>query len=529
MRQWIVAAALLVATFGVTAATASVPTVPSPSAHKAPPKSGARKPPVAKKDPKVLREAVDSADEARLNELFYRKGYSVSDFVDDERNTPLHRIAELCNLPLQTRLQLIKGFVAMGGDLRGQNKWGDTPLVIAKAKCGGPPAVLAMLTATTPTERADQKARGEEWWQRGNQAMNSGSLQQGLAAYLEAEKADPTNPTYYNAVAMTYERMGDWEAAVRELQVAAGLGHQIGIFQTNLDYAMQQLRDQQTPQGKARTLLLQADQLRTSGANQQAIALYDQARGLDGSNAAIYNGEGVAYYQLGNYAAAEWAFRMALQIDPNNPTIRTNLQNAQQQIAAANLRSQQMAQQAAQQRAAQQQAAEARARQQQQARNNDFLNTVTQGLALGYQIGQANRPPPQPAYRPPPNQQVASAAPRSYGAPQNTPQSAPPAAAARPAVGVASNCVTVEPPPPGGGSFYRVVNRCAVSVIGEFCYDNDRYFACGPHAGGFGPIRPGGFEAVSGPSNPPAMAHTSYCNYDDWNRSLCKILQAGPR
>ena len=68
-----------------------------------------------------------------------------------------------------------------------------------------------------------------------------------------------------------------------------------------------------------------------------------------------------------------------------------------------------------------------------------------------------------------------------------------------PAHAQSSGCVVLEP---GGGSFWRAVNNCGYTVIGKFCYENDRYFTCGTQApGGFGPIRQGGSEGISAPSS----------------------------
>lgn len=73
------------------------------------------------------------------------------------------------------------------------------------------------------------------------------------------------------------------------------------------------------------------------------------------------------------------------------------------------------------------------------------------------------------------------------------------------------------------GSFWRVVNRCAYTVIGSFCYEGGQSLSCSGHqSGGFGPIRPGGAEGVSAPP-PGAGWRASWCDYDLWVKQACRI------
>lgn len=76
-----------------------------------------------------------------------------------------------------------------------------------------------------------------------------------------------------------------------------------------------------------------------------------------------------------------------------------------------------------------------------------------------------------------------------------------------------NNCVTMGP---SAGGFWRVTNGCSHTVIGKFCYENDRYNGCGQSPGGFGPLGSGRSEGVSSPTSQPAQWRVTYCNYDDF-------------
>lgn len=255
--------------------------------------------------------------------------------------------------------------------------------------------------------------------------------------------------------------------------------------------------------------LQRGDQLLASGAYDQAIQAYEQARRLDPTNPAVYNGEGLAQYQLRKYALAEWAFKTALQYAPNNPAVKANLDTTQRAIADANRRFQQTYDQTMRERA--------------QQNNSQLFRNALAGFDAGYAAGQAMSPqrpaaptPPRstpalPTSQPPQGRQVASA-------PSPPQPSGPPGSTSSQNLGA---CIVLRPGPTPG-SFWRVVNNCQVAVIGALCFVNDTNFNCGTQgAAGFGPIRPGGWEATTGPSSSASQWRATACAYDDWVKGQC--------
>lgn len=67
----------------------------------------------------------------------------------------------------------------------------------------------------------------------------------------------------------------------------------------------------------------------------RAIACYDRARALGINSADLHNNLGVAHLRQGNREAALAAWNTALSLDPNNPTAKKNLADANQSAPAS--------------------------------------------------------------------------------------------------------------------------------------------------------------------------------------------------
>jgi tetratricopeptide (TPR) repeat protein len=135
-------------------------------------------------------------------------------------------------------------------------------------------------------------------------------------------------------------------------------------------------RERAEREARIAQLLQRADQLLNSGANEQAVQAFQEVQSLDPYNVNASIGRGVAYFRMGHYGAAEFAFETAVRDDPNN------------QLAAANLAAARRAQQDQQRQ--QQAAAEQRERE-----NAQFLSNAVGAAIAGYNAGVAmNTPPP---------------------------------------------------------------------------------------------------------------------------------------
>jgi ankyrin repeat protein len=97
-----------------------------------------------------VADALFSLDEQRLR-LYLQKGWNPNWLLDSEGNTPLHTLMLVCERnPTHDQAGLVnvaRFLVAAGTDPSIKNKWGDTPLIIAKAPkyCGPDHPVVAFL------------------------------------------------------------------------------------------------------------------------------------------------------------------------------------------------------------------------------------------------------------------------------------------------------------------------------------------------------------------------------------------------
>jgi len=347
-------------------------------------------------------------------------------------------------------------------------------------------------TPKKPALSSAAQAQFDELMTRGGKAMNIRNYAAAVEAYGQAAALNPTNASaHYNLASAYYWGVIDWAKAEAEYRIALSYDPTNKYYKDGLDTVVRR----------------EAEEVVNVQRNRQYA---DQVQAL--------NNEGVADFSRGDYAAAQQLFSRALEMQPANAQIRANLENARQQLAAEQRRQQA----ALQQQQYEQQQRKYAYEQAQRAKRNEFFNTVTQGLALGQHIAEANRPPPpppprapQPTYSQPPRQ-VATASPAPYRPQQSAPQ---PAAA--PSLGpLPAGCITLEKNT--GGSFWSVVNHCPAAVIGDVCFDNDKTFNCGTQIpAGFGPIRSGGKESIYGPSAQATAWHAKACYYDDWNKGTC--------
>ena len=99
-----------------------------------------------------VADALFTLDEQRLR-LYLQQGWNPNWLLDSEGNTPLHTLMLVCERnPTHDQAGVVKVarfLVAAGSDPSIKNKWGDTPLIIAKAPkyCGPDHPVVAYLQA----------------------------------------------------------------------------------------------------------------------------------------------------------------------------------------------------------------------------------------------------------------------------------------------------------------------------------------------------------------------------------------------
>jgi hypothetical protein len=88
---------------------------------------------------KLWFDTIDVGNLGLITTMLNQHVVSIGTLVDDEGNTALHLASERCNTAVVTLL-MKRGAKP---DLR--NKWNDTPLTIATARCGGNSPVLRAL------------------------------------------------------------------------------------------------------------------------------------------------------------------------------------------------------------------------------------------------------------------------------------------------------------------------------------------------------------------------------------------------
>lgn len=69
---------------------------------------------------------------------------------------------------------------------------------------------------------------------------------------------------------------------------------------------------------------------------------------------------------------------------------------------------------------------------------------------------------------------------------------------------------------------WQVVNNCPYAAIGSWCYFDEGINSCAKQkTSGFGPIKPGGSEAVASSPDGGAGYGIAWCDYEDWNAGDC--------
>ncbi len=143
---------------------------------------------------------------------------------------------------------------------------------------------------------------------------------------------------------------------------------------------------------------------------------------------------------------------------------------------------------------------------------------------------QASAPAPMTPPRPAPSSPAPppSAAGQALALLSGFGQTAPAAAPAAPAAPPPHDCVTLEPRKNSNG-FWNAVNACAVTVIGQYCFEEGGTTGCrAATLPAFGPVKAGETAMIYGPDSKalvPGQTSTwrvSYCAYDAYLKGRCK-------
>ncbi|KAJ6501633.1 putative stress-induced protein STI1 [Mycena vitilis] len=143
----------------------------------------------------------------------------------------------------------------------------------------GASAAPASSSASKPSEpksiSPEDKAQAEKFKQSGNSLMSSKQYEKAIESYTQAIDKDPTNPIYYSNRAAAYSSKGDHLSAVNDAE--------------------------------------------------QAIT-------VDPKFVKAYHRLGHAQYSLADFSAAADAFERGLKLDPNNPGLKSGLENSTARI-----------------------------------------------------------------------------------------------------------------------------------------------------------------------------------------------------
>ncbi|KAL5535122.1 SGT2 [Sanghuangporus sanghuang] len=138
------------------------------------------------------------------------------------------------------------------------------------ASSAAPPPSYAASTSSGPS--AADKIEAEKLKAKGNQLMSSKNYAGAIDAYTQAIAKDGTNAVYYSNRAAAYSIKGDHASAILDAEKAIE---------------------------------------------------------IDPAFSKAYHRLGHAHYSLGDYPAASSAFQRGLEVDPNNPGLKSGLQNAE--------------------------------------------------------------------------------------------------------------------------------------------------------------------------------------------------------
>jgi len=114
-----------------------------PAAPPAPPKPAPHAPTARE----IWYQAVSDGDVDAVRQLLRSGKATVGMLLDEEKNTAMHLAAERCHD------QLVSYLISQGGDRNAINKWNDTPVGIASARCGaGAQTSVVLQTQPDPDE-----------------------------------------------------------------------------------------------------------------------------------------------------------------------------------------------------------------------------------------------------------------------------------------------------------------------------------------------------------------------------------------
>jgi len=151
------------------------------------------------------------------------------------------------------------------------------------------------------------RATDDEWYERGNEYLNSGDYTNAVTAYSEAIRLIANYAEAYFNRGRAYFNKNDFDRAIADFTEAIRLSPNSANAYGNRGNAYSSKNDYD-----------------------RAIADYTQAIRLNPNLADAYNNRGNTYYLKQDYDRAIADYEAVLRIDPNHTTARNNLERARQ-------------------------------------------------------------------------------------------------------------------------------------------------------------------------------------------------------
>lgn len=151
-------------------------------------------------------------------------------------------------------------------------------------------------TGTRDTKvSAKGTAMAKHAFEEGTRLGKSGEYEAAVEAYSRAIELDPTYHDAYTFRGLTYREMGNFTAAIMDLDALVNL------------------------EPSAESYRLRADTYLYHKEFDKAIADYDKAISLNPTDTGIYHNRGTAYSEKGEYSKALVDIEKAIELDPNEP------------------------------------------------------------------------------------------------------------------------------------------------------------------------------------------------------------------